>query len=91
MKDAGIEKIDKVTVLANPSNFEQNRGFAFLEFETSKDAQIALSKLQKNDVFVNQMKIKVAWAQPLIEPKEEEMLKVSFVGTRYDFYFIMQL
>ena len=83
MKDARIEKIDKVTVMTDPSNFEQNRGFAFIEFETSKDAQIALSKLQKHDVFINQMKMKVAWAQPLVEPKEEDMLKVSFVGITY--------
>ncbi|KAL3532225.1 hypothetical protein ACH5RR_005746 [Cinchona calisaya] len=83
LKDAGIEKIDKVIVMANPSNFELNRGFAFLEFETCKDAQIALSKLQKHDVFVNQMKINVDWAQPVIEPKEEEMLKVKTVYAEY--------
>ncbi|XP_071910853.1 uncharacterized protein [Coffea arabica] len=83
LKDARIEKIDKVTVMTDPSNFEQNRGFAFIEFETSKDAQIALSKLQKHDVFINQMKMKVAWAQPLVEPKEEDMLKVKSIYAEY--------
>ncbi|CDP10528.1 unnamed protein product [Coffea canephora] len=83
LKDARIEKIDKVTVMTDPRNFEQNRGFAFIEFETSKDAQIALSKLQKHDVFINQMKMKVAWAQPLVEPKEEDMLKVKSIYAEY--------
>lgn len=76
MKDAGIERIYKVSIKANPKNIEQNRGFAFLELETSRDAQTAFNKLQKNDLLVKQMKIKVAWAEPLAEPDENEMLKV---------------
>ncbi|KAJ8534355.1 hypothetical protein K7X08_007679 [Anisodus acutangulus] len=83
LKKAGIENIDKITVMANPNNIEQNRGFAFVELETSKEAQIAFSKLQKNDAFGRHMKVKVAWAQPLIEPDEEEMLKVKSVYAEY--------
>ncbi|MCD7472430.1 hypothetical protein HAX54_013665 [Datura stramonium] len=83
LKKAGIENIDKVTVMANPNNIEQNRGFAFVELETSKEAQIAFSKLQKKDAFGKHMKVKVAWAQPLIEPNEEEMLKVKSVYAEY--------
>ncbi|KAK3028701.1 hypothetical protein RJ639_038954 [Escallonia herrerae] len=71
----GIEKIDKVTVKADPNNVEFNRGFAFVEFETNKDAQNAFYKLQKKDVFGKHMKIKVQWAEPLIEPDDEELLK----------------
>ncbi|CAN4118337.1 unnamed protein product [Withania somnifera] len=83
LKKAGIENIDKVTVMANPNNIEQNRGFAFVELETSKEAQIAFSKLQKKDAFGKHVKVKVAWAQPLIEPNEEEMLKVKAVYAEY--------
>lgn len=63
--------------MANPNNIEQNRGFAFVELETNKEAKIAFNKLQKKDVFGKHMNVKVAWAQPLVEPNEEEMLKVS--------------
>ncbi|TMX02945.1 hypothetical protein EJD97_019164 [Solanum chilense] len=83
LKKAGIENIDKVTVMANPNNIEQNRGFAFVELETSKEAQIAFSKLQKKDAFGKNMNVKVAWAQPLIEPNEEELLKVKSVYAEY--------
>ncbi|XP_059295932.1 uncharacterized protein LOC132049226 isoform X3 [Lycium ferocissimum] len=83
LKKAGIENIDKVTVMANPNNIDQNRGFAFVELETSKEAQIAFSKLQKKDAFGKHTKVKVAWAQPLTEPDEEEMLKVKSVYAEY--------
>ncbi|CAI9097493.1 OLC1v1033932C1 [Oldenlandia corymbosa var. corymbosa] len=83
LKIAKVQNIDKVIVMANPNNFKQNRGFAFVEFQTTKDAQIAFSKLQKYDLFIKQMKIKVAWAQPLVEPDEEEILKVKSVYAEY--------
>ncbi|KAM3205939.1 nucleolin-like [Capsicum annuum] len=83
LKKAGIENIDKVTVMANPNNTKQNRGFAFVELETSKDAQVAFSKLNKKDAFGKHVKVKVAWAQPLIEPNEEELLKVKAVYAEY--------
>ncbi|XAR64853.1 hypothetical protein NMG60_11008726 [Bertholletia excelsa] len=83
LQEIGIEKIDKVTVVADPSNIERNRGFAFVELETSRDAQNAYRKLQKKDVFGKNQKIKVAWAEPLIEPDEEEILKVKSVYAEY--------
>ncbi|KAK3017585.1 hypothetical protein RJ639_003799 [Escallonia herrerae] len=83
LKGVGIEKIDKVTVKADPNNVEFNRGFAFVEFETNKDAQNAFYKLQKKDVFGKHMKIKVQWAEPLIEPDDEELLKVKAVYAEY--------
>lgn len=79
LEKSGIEKIDGVTIKADPNNMKNNRGFAFVEFERPKDAQIAFHKLQKNDIFGKDLKIKVEWAQPLNEPAEEEILKVSFV------------
>ncbi|KAJ4972060.1 hypothetical protein NE237_005159 [Protea cynaroides] len=77
----GIEKIDTVTVMTDPNNAEYNRGFAFLELETNKDAQSAYKKLQKKEVFGKGLSINVAWAEPLNEPDEEEMLKVKSVYT----------
>ncbi|XP_055961544.1 nucleolin 2-like isoform X1 [Mercurialis annua] len=82
LQEIGIEKIDKVTVMANPSNVARNRGFAFVEFETYKDAQNAYKKLQKKDLGKLQ-NIKVAWAEPISEPDEEELLKVKSVYAEY--------
>lgn len=61
--------------MANPNNLERNRGFAFVELESCRDAQTAFKKLQKKDL--GKLKnVKVSWAEPLIEPDEEELLKV---------------
>lgn len=79
LKKIGIGKIDNVTVMVDPNNTECNRGFAFVEFETINDAQVAYTKLQEKDVFGKNQKIKVAWAEPLRELDEEEMLKVCYV------------
>eukprot|EP00262_Sarcandra_glabra_P020544 TRINITY_DN822_c0_g1_i2.p1 TRINITY_DN822_c0_g1~~TRINITY_DN822_c0_g1_i2.p1 ORF type:complete len:715 (+),score=152.73 TRINITY_DN822_c0_g1_i2:62-2146(+) len=79
LQEIGIENIDTVTVMSDPSNADCNRGFAFLELETNKDAQIAYKKLQKKDVFGKERNIKVAWAEPMNDPDEEEMLKVKSV------------
>lgn len=74
--EIGVEKIDTVTVMADPNNADSNRGFAFLELETDRDAQITYKKLQKKDAFGKGRNIKVAWAEPLNDPDEEEMQKV---------------
>ncbi|XP_010266666.1 PREDICTED: nucleolin 2-like isoform X2 [Nelumbo nucifera] len=79
LEEIGIEKIDTVTVMPDPSNAERNRGFAFIELETNRDAQNAYKKLQKKDAFGKNRNISVAWAEPLQEPDEEEMLKVKSV------------
>ncbi|KAM7500017.1 hypothetical protein LguiA_024431 [Lonicera macranthoides] len=83
LREMGIEKIDKVTVMADPNKIEFNRGFAFVELETYKDAQNAYNKLQKKDLLGKHWKINVAWAEPLIEPDEGEMLKVKSVYAEY--------
>lgn len=83
LEKAGIEKIDKVTLKADPNNTERNRGFAFVELQTSKDAQTAFKKLQKKDAFGKNQVVKVAWAQPLTEPAEEEILLVKSVYAEY--------
>ncbi|XP_020095884.1 heterogeneous nuclear ribonucleoprotein R-like isoform X2 [Ananas comosus] len=71
LQEIGIEKIDSVTVMADPNNPESNRGFAFLELETNRDAQLAFKKLQKKDVFGKGRNIKVAWTEPLNDPDDE--------------------
>lgn len=76
LQGIGIEKIDHLTVKSDPNNIELNRGFAFLELESNKDAQNAYKKLQKNGIFGKHLHIKVAWADPLIEPDESELNKV---------------
>lgn len=79
LQGIGIEKIDHVTVMSDPNNIELNRGFAFLELESIKDAQNAYKKLQKKGIFGKHLNIKVAWAEPLIEPDESELNKVSIL------------
>ncbi|XP_075512929.1 uncharacterized protein LOC142548471 isoform X2 [Primulina tabacum] len=83
LEKAGVDKIEVVTLKTDPENMENNRGFAFVEFETNKDAQIAFHKLKKKDVFGKNQKIKIAWAQPLIEASEEEILNVKSVYAEY--------
>lgn len=75
LKDFGIEKIDAVTVMQDAQNPELNRGFAFLDLETNRDAQIAYKKLKAGD-FSKGGHVRIDWAEPWHEPDEEEMLKV---------------
>jgi len=46
----GVENIDVVTLMDDCKNPGCNRGFAFLELETYRDAQIAYKKLSRKDV-----------------------------------------
>ena len=61
----GVENIDVVTLMDDCNNPGCNRGFAFLELETYRDAQIAYKKLSRKDVFGKGLYIRVAWAEPL--------------------------
>ncbi|KAI3696814.1 hypothetical protein L6452_29381 [Arctium lappa] len=79
LQKIGIEKIDEVSVVTDPENTELNRGFAFLELQTKRDAQIAYSKLQNKNVFGKHSKIKVEWAELLADPVEEEMHHIKSV------------
>jgi RNA recognition motif-containing protein len=66
-----------VTLIADLNKPGYNRGFAFLELETYRDAQIAYKKLSKKDVFGKGINIRVAWAEPLDDPDKKQMQKVS--------------
>ncbi|XP_071690537.1 uncharacterized protein [Rutidosis leptorrhynchoides] len=79
LQELDIKNIDEVTVAPDPQNTQLNGGFAFLEFETRRDAQLAYQKLQKKDIFGKNSKIKVSWAESLTDPVEEEMQNVKSV------------
>lgn len=83
MNELGIDKIDSMTLMSDPKDPNCNRGFAFLDFETNKDAQIAFKKLQKKDAFGKGRIVKVAWAEPINDPDEEEMQKVPFFAPNF--------
>ncbi|KAJ7532432.1 hypothetical protein O6H91_13G003100 [Diphasiastrum complanatum] len=75
-----IEKLEDVTLLEDPQNQGQNRGYAFLEFTTHKDAMRAFNRLRQRDAIVGgDRTAKVAWAQPLGEPDEDTMAQVKTV------------
>ncbi|XP_078435561.1 uncharacterized protein LOC144706467 [Wolffia australiana] len=75
----GIDKIDSLTLMPDPKDPDSNRGFAFLDFETNREAQVAFKKLQNKDAFGEGRILKVAWAEPYNEPDEEELEKVKAV------------
>ncbi|CAD6220915.1 unnamed protein product [Miscanthus lutarioriparius] len=77
LQKIGVENIDVVTLPADSNNPGYNRGFAFLELETYKDAQIAYKKLSRKDVFGKGLHIRVAWAEPLNGPDEKQIHKVN--------------
>lgn len=76
LQDFGIEKIDTVTVLSDPNNADVNRGFAYLELETNRDAQIAYKKLQNKEAFGVGKNVKVAWSKQLDDVDDEDKQKV---------------
>ncbi|RLN34735.1 uncharacterized protein C2845_PM03G21570 [Panicum miliaceum] len=79
LQKIGVENIDVVTLMDDCNNPGYNRGFAFLELETSRDAQIAYKKLSRKDVFGKGLNIRVAWAEALDDPDEKQMQKVKSV------------
>ncbi|KAL6647604.1 hypothetical protein ACP70R_015041 [Stipagrostis hirtigluma subsp. patula] len=79
LQEIGIENINVVTLKADYNNPGLNRGFAFLELETNRDAQIAYKKLSRKDVFGKGLNIRVAWAESSTNPDEKEMQKVKSI------------
>ncbi|CAA0843019.1 RNA-binding (RRM/RBD/RNP motifs) family protein, partial [Striga hermonthica] len=72
-----IKNIGKVTLKPDPNNVGKNRGFAFLEFKTSKAAQTAFDKFQKKNIWGKNLMVEVAWAKPLLNDPDEEENKTS--------------
>nr|XP_024399699.1 uncharacterized protein LOC112293929 isoform X3 [Physcomitrium patens] len=80
LKSLSIESIEELTLMEDPQVEGVNRGFAFIEFSTHKDALDAFRKLQQPDaIFGTERSAKVAWAQPLYEPDEDTMSQVKSV------------
>jgi len=89
LKSFNIENIEELTLMDDAQVDGVNRGFAFIEFGTHKDALEAFRKLQQPDaIFGTDRSAKVRWAQPLYEPDEDTMSQVSILHDSYDHYFI---
>ncbi|CAH1441867.1 unnamed protein product [Lactuca virosa] len=69
----GIKNIDEVSVVSDPKNPNLNLGFAYLELETKRDAQVVFNKLQNKNIFGAHSNIKVTWAHLSADPVKEEI------------------
>lgn len=77
LKKFAIENVEDITLMEDPQLEGVNRGFAFIEFNTHKEALNAFRRLQQADaVFGTDRSAKIAWAQPLNEPDEDIMSQV---------------
>ncbi|KAK3914567.1 APOBEC1 complementation factor [Frankliniella fusca] len=76
--------IDLVDVILYPSVVDKtkNRGFAFVEFRTHKDAAIARRKMIPGGVVLWGHELAVDWAEPEPEVSEDVMAKVKVVYIR---------
>lgn len=79
LQKIGIKKVDEVSVVPDPDNTGLNRGFAFLEFVTKRDAQMAYDTLQNKNVLGVHSNINVSWADPSVDLIEEERNTVKSV------------
>jgi len=72
------EGLRDVIVYANPDDpSKKNRGFAFLDYESHKDASNAKRKMDSGTVSVWGRSFIISWAEPQEEPDEEVMAKVK--------------
>jgi len=76
-----VEEMTDVIVYANTEDPKlPNRGFAFLEFNSHKDASVARKKLMSGKIKVfGNITPTVDWADPQEEPDEETMAKVKTI------------
>lgn len=74
------ENLVEVIIYSTPDDpKKRNRGFAFLEYASHKDASMARRKLNSGNVRVWNCEVAVDWAEPQEEPDEKTMQSVSFV------------
>ena len=67
-------------VYSNPDDVtKKNRGFAFLDYDTHKNAAAAKRKMDGGSVTAWGRQFVVSWAEPQEEPDAETMAKVCFV------------
>lgn len=81
LKEYGLERIENITLVADPQHEGLSRGFSFVEFSCHADAMLAYKRLQKPDVIFGHAErtVKVAFAEPLREPDPEVMAQVKSV------------
>eukprot|EP00271_Cylindrocystis_brebissonii_P016271 TRINITY_DN3963_c0_g2_i1.p1 TRINITY_DN3963_c0_g2~~TRINITY_DN3963_c0_g2_i1.p1 ORF type:complete len:804 (-),score=198.35 TRINITY_DN3963_c0_g2_i1:292-2703(-) len=77
-----VEGIEEVSLVRDANTQGQNRGFAFVEFISNKEALTAWKQLQEpNVLFGTEKPAKVSWATPSMpaggEPDEETMALVK--------------
>lgn len=73
-----VECLSDVIVYISSEDKTKNRGFAFLEFTTHKDASTARRRLGSGKIKVfGNITPTVDWAEPVHEPDEETMAKVN--------------
>jgi len=78
-----VECLNDVIVYISAEDKTKNRGFAFLEFNTHKDASLARRRLMSGKVKVfGNISPSVDWADPVEEPNDEVMSKVKVVYVR---------
>ena len=74
------EGLTDVLVYSNPDDVtKKNRGFAFLDYDTHKNAAAAKRKMDSGSVTAWGRQFVVSWAEPQEEPDAETMAKVCFV------------
>lgn len=77
MKHYGVDNVEDLTLVEDSNNEGNNRGFAFLEFASRKDAMDAYRCLRRRDVVFGVDRIaKVSFADSFIEPDDEIMAQV---------------
>ncbi len=79
LKEAGISGFTSLTLMKDPQNPARNRGFVFIEFETHQEAAKAHNKMSKPGFMLEDVEVKVDWAEPLNEPSEEVMAQVKSI------------
>ncbi|XP_057306275.1 heterogeneous nuclear ribonucleoprotein R-like [Hydractinia symbiolongicarpus] len=78
-----VEALCDVIVYISSEDKSKNRGFAFLEFISHKDASTARRRLGSGKIKVfGNISPTVDWADPVHEPDEETMSKVKVVYVR---------
>lgn len=80
---AQVEHLSDVIVYISSEDKTKNRGFAFLEFDSHKDASLARRRLMSGRIKVfGNITPTVDWADPIHEPDEDVMSKVKVVYVR---------
>ncbi|CAA7406744.1 unnamed protein product [Spirodela intermedia] len=80
LKHYGVDNVEDLTLVEDSNNEGNNRGFAFLEFASRKDAMDAYRCLRRRDVVFGVDRIaKVSFADSFIEPDDEIMAQVKTV------------